>query len=220
VHLVTRNWLREKGKLIDWTEKAIIRLAEVFPDHDYVNKALWTAYLPHARHVLGLNLLNEGFKERFILLNKVGPCLLIDGSYDEAEEMLLEASKGILELLGQEHPSTLTSMANLASTFWNQGRWKEAEELEVQVMERRKRVLGQEHPSTLASMNNLSWTWKLQDREDEAMRLMTECVQALKRKLGNDHPNTKTAVETLEEWQTSKRRTPDTSSATKHFKER
>ena len=44
-------------------------------------------------------------------------------------------------VLGEEHPSTLTSMANLASTYWNQGRWKEAEELFVQVMETRKRVL-------------------------------------------------------------------------------
>ena len=29
-------------------------------------------------------------------------------------------------------------MANLASTYWNQGRWKEADELDVQVMEARK----------------------------------------------------------------------------------
>ena len=43
-------------------------------------------------------------------------------------------------------------MANLASTFWNQGWWKEAEELEMQVMETRKRVLGAEHPDTLTSM--------------------------------------------------------------------
>jgi len=30
-------------------------------------------------------------------------------------------------------------MANLACTFWNQGRWKEAEELDVHVMETEKR---------------------------------------------------------------------------------
>jgi hypothetical protein len=58
-------------------------------------------------------------------------------------------------VLGVEHPSTLTSMANLASTYSGQGRWKEAEELEVQVMETKKRVLGVEHPSTLTSMANL-----------------------------------------------------------------
>ena len=58
-------------------------------------------------------------------------------------------------VLGAEHPSTLTSMTNLASTYWNQGRWTEAEELQVQVMETIKRVLGAEHPSTLTSMANL-----------------------------------------------------------------
>ena len=42
-------------------------------------------------------------------------------------------------VLGREHPDMLTSMANLALTYGNQGRWKEAEELEVEVMEMRKR---------------------------------------------------------------------------------
>ena len=32
-----------------------------------------------------------------------------------------------VRVLGEEHPDTLSSMANLAATFWNQGRWKEAE---------------------------------------------------------------------------------------------
>ncbi|KZL79726.1 tpr domain protein, partial [Colletotrichum incanum] len=51
-------------------------------------------------------------------------------------------------------------MANLASTYWNQGRWKEAEELEVRVMEMRKRVLGDEHPDTLTSIANLASTYR------------------------------------------------------------
>ncbi|KAH7271056.1 hypothetical protein B0J15DRAFT_389638, partial [Fusarium solani] len=46
-------------------------------------------------------------------------------------------------VLGEEHPDTLTSIANLASIFRNQGRWKEAEELEVGVIETTKRVLGE-----------------------------------------------------------------------------
>lgn len=57
-------------------------------------------------------------------------------------------------VLGSEHPSTLTSMGNLESTFWNRCLWKEAEELEMQVMEMRKRV-GLEHPETLISMKTL-----------------------------------------------------------------
>ena len=62
-------------------------------------------------------------------------------------------------------------MANLASTFWNQGRWKEAEELFVQVMETRKRVLGAEHPSTLTSMANLAFGRK------NGILLMEECFR-------------------------------------------
>src|SRR5437588_738312 len=44
-------------------------------------------------------------------------------------------------VLGQEHPDTLTSMANLASTYRNQRRWKEAEELEVQVVETKRQTV-------------------------------------------------------------------------------
>ena len=39
--------------------------------------------------------------------------------------------------LGLEHSSTLTSMNNLALTFWNQDRWREAKELLVQVIRER-----------------------------------------------------------------------------------
>lgn len=67
-------------------------------------------------------------------------------------------------VLGEEHPSTLISKANLASTFSKQGRWKEAEKLEVQVTETTKRVLREEHPDTLTGMANLALTYKNQGR--------------------------------------------------------
>ncbi|KAF4631143.1 hypothetical protein G7Y89_g6995 [Cudoniella acicularis] len=74
-------------------------------------------------------------------------------------------------VLGQKHPDTLTSIANLALTYWNQGRWKEAEELNLQVIETRKRVLGQEHPDTLATIANLASTYRNQGRLKEAEEL-------------------------------------------------
>ena len=62
-------------------------------------------------------------------------------------------------VLGEEHPDTLTSIGNLASTYWDQSRWKEAESLFVQVIETRKRVLGEEHPDTLTSIGSLALTY-------------------------------------------------------------
>ena len=60
----------------------------------------------------------------------------------KAKELFVQVMETFKRVLGQEHPSTLTSMGNLASTYRNQGRWKEAEELEVQVVETGRGVLG------------------------------------------------------------------------------
>jgi Tetratricopeptide repeat len=112
---------------------------------------------------------------------------------------VMETSKTVL---GPEHPSTLTSMGNLASTFWNQGRWAEAEKLEVQMMETRKTVLGLEHPDTLTSMFNLSHTWKQQGRDDNALAMLEICVPLLNQQLGSNHPHAISATATLKNWRT------------------
>jgi hypothetical protein len=75
-------------------------------------------------------------------------------------------------VLGEEHPSTLISINNLALTYINRGRWKEAEELFMQVMETSKKVLKKEHFETLTGMANLAVTWKSRERDLEALELM------------------------------------------------
>lgn len=91
----------------------------------------------------------------------------------------LEAYIHRLDKLGQPPPihmwraaaeciRRISSIDNLASTFWNQGRWKGAEELEAQVMETRKR----EHSDTLTSMNNLVFTFKSRGRKEDAILLI------------------------------------------------
>jgi hypothetical protein len=71
-------------------------------------------------------------------------------------------------------------MANLASTYSDQGRRDEAEELQVQVMQTRTGVLGDEHPSTLLSMGNLALTYWNQGRWKEAEELQVQVMQATK----------------------------------------
>lgn len=104
-------------------------------------------------------------------------------------------------LLGEEHPHTLTSMANLALTYRLQGRWKEAQELEVAVLEIRKRVLGEEHPYTLISMNNLAFTWQWQGQNAKAINLMGECIYLQTRILGADYPDTLSSSAAFTTWQ-------------------
>ena len=54
----------------------------------------------------------------------------------EAEALGVVVMEKRKHLLGEEHPDTLTTMGNLASTYRNQGKLKEAEALEVVVMEK------------------------------------------------------------------------------------
>jgi tetratricopeptide (TPR) repeat protein len=167
VHLATRNWLRREESLAQWTLKAVTRVDEVFPDDDHKNRSVWRAYLPHARYVLDSTLIEDGVKEKQELLWKFGMCLYREGRYNEAEKSSFQVMETRKRVLGVEHPDTLTSMANLASTYGNQGRWKEAEELFIQVMETRKRVLGLE--------------WK------EALELEAQMMETSKRVLGEEH---------------------------------
>ncbi|KAI2919241.1 hypothetical protein CBS147320_8602 [Aspergillus niger] len=197
VHLATRNWLRRNQQFSLQILKTADRLSEVFPDYDHTNRQVWREYLPHA-----LSLIAEaGFRkeqEKYIdWIRKVCSCLSSDGRWKEAEELGVQVVKLRKQVLGPEHPDTLTSISNLASTYWNQGRWKKAEELIVQVLELRKQVLGLEHPDTLTSMGNLASTYMNQEQWKKAEELEVQVLELRKQVLGPEHPDTLTSMANL-----------------------
>lgn len=126
-----------------------------------------------------------------------GHIYMDSAKYEDAEylqAMVMDTRKCVL---GEGHPDTLTSMNNLASTYWKQGRWTEAEELLVTVTEAQKRLLGEERPDTIASMHNLASTYSNQGRLTEAEGLQVTATEACKRLLGEEHPNTLTSMNNL-----------------------
>ena len=131
------------------------------------------------------------------------------GRWKEAEELDVRVMETWKRVLGEGHPDTLSSIANLASTYRNQGRWKEAEELEVRVMEAMKRVLGEEHPDTLSSMANLAFTFKSQSRDEEAISLIKTCLKLWKQILGLTHPHTETSLKALNKWEDGEHKVSD-----------
>jgi hypothetical protein len=79
-------------------------------------------YLPHARYVLNSLFIKDGVKEKTELLWKFAMCLYGDGRYNEAEKSFFDVMETRKRILGIEHPDTLTSINNLASTYSDQGR--------------------------------------------------------------------------------------------------
>ncbi|KAL4911981.1 hypothetical protein BDW62DRAFT_215383 [Aspergillus aurantiobrunneus] len=187
VHLATRNWMRKEEQFPLYITKAADRLNEIFPNNNHTNRQLWREYLPHALSLLSEREFREQQKQYIDYIQNVGSCLYSDGRYNEAAKLLVQVIKTRKQVLGPEHPSTLTSMNNLASTYRNQGRWKEAEEL----------VLGPEHPDTLASMNNLASTYQNQGQWKEAEELGVQVIETRKQVLGPEHPDTLTSMANL-----------------------
>ena len=66
--------------------------------------------------------------------------------------MCAQVMETIRRVLREEHPNTLTSMANLAFTVKGQGRNEEAIKVMAECVQLQIRVLGAEHP------NMLSWS--------------------------------------------------------------
>jgi hypothetical protein len=98
----------------------------------------------------------------------------------KAEELEVQVMETRKRTLGQEHPSTLSSMNNLALTLCKQRRWMESEVLEVlevQTMETRKMVLGQEYPLTLTSIANLALKNRNRGQWKEAEELLMQMME-------------------------------------------
>jgi hypothetical protein len=76
--------------------------------------------------------------------------------YEPAEAMLPQVPRLRETVLGNKHPSILTSMNNLAEVLRDQAKYEQAEAILRRALRLRETVLGQKHPSTRASMNDLA----------------------------------------------------------------
>ena len=83
------------------------------------------------------------------------------GQWKDAEKLFMQIREVNTKWLGERHPSTLTSMANLASAWRFCGRKNDALLLIEECFELRGEVLGQEHPDTVSSFQTLT-EWRRQ----------------------------------------------------------
>ncbi|KEY72933.1 hypothetical protein S7711_10212 [Stachybotrys chartarum IBT 7711] len=164
VQFCTRTWLEGIGDAKHWSSLFLNLASAHFPSGDFETWAACRILLPHVEEIaMSTTATTEtDLENRGEILTKMSWYMLTIGEYSEAEKVAKEAVRMRQTAMGLNHPSTLISMANLASTYRNQGRWKDAEELEVQVMETSKTKLGVDHPSTLTSMANLALTFSNQ----------------------------------------------------------
>ena len=107
--------------------------------------------------------------------------------------------------LGPEHPDTLSSMANLASIYSNQGHWKEAEKMYERALEGYEKAWEPEHPSTLDTVNILGNLYADQGKLAEAEKMYLRALTGYKKLRGLSYPTTKLIGRNLSSMQSDKR---------------
>ncbi|EXK24528.1 hypothetical protein FOMG_18751 [Fusarium oxysporum f. sp. melonis 26406] len=197
VQFCTRVWISAAGNTERWRQLFLHSTSRHFPDGTFETWPICQMLLPHIEPMFGEEPPSEGLLHWASLLTNCAWYMLSIGNYGVAEDLSKKAVNTKTKVLGDEHSSTLTSMANLASIYRKQGRWKEAEELGVGAIETIKRVLGEEHPDTLTSMANLASIYRNQGRWKEAEELQLGVMETRKRVLGEEHPDTLTSMENL-----------------------
>lgn len=101
------------------------------------------------------------------------------------------------ELLGGEHPSTISMMFQLSRSFKGIGKRSEAARLDERVYETRSRVLGGAATATLQAAEQLAESYSHVGRFRDAAALEEITVAARKRSLGTKHSDTQRAQENL-----------------------
>ena len=114
------------------------------------------------------------------------------------EALELEVAVAVVEdVLGPDHPGTLTVRNNLAIAYKSVGRFGEAIDAWEELLPDCQRILGADHPDTLSVRNNLALAYKSVGRFGEAIELFEQVLAERERLLGPDHPDTLTIRNSL-----------------------
>ncbi|MBL8890613.1 MAG: CHAT domain-containing protein [Planctomycetaceae bacterium] len=108
------------------------------------------------------------------------------GPSPETEALVRESLEIQLRLLGQSHPSVISSMSNLAIVLQSLGRGAEAEPLIEEVANYYRRILPDDHPLRAISLINLAHVRKSLGRVVEAEPVLDEALAMLRRLFRDD----------------------------------
>ncbi len=109
-------------------------------------------------------------------------------------EMCLETAE---QRLGANHPSTATSLNNLAALYDSMGNYPAALPLFERALQIHEQQLGANHPSTSTSLNNLAGLYKSIGKYAEAEPLYLRALAIKEAQLGAHHPSTATSLNNL-----------------------
>ena len=127
----------------------------------------------------------------------LGVLYLAQGKPGPAEDRLIEARDGFLQLRGDAHPDTLRAVTGLGDLYQFQGKLADAERSYKQALDGFRQAVSDDDRDTLTALNNLAFLYQTQGRLAEAEPLTLEVVEKVRRLRGPEHPDTLVATNNL-----------------------
>ncbi|SFN73117.1 Tetratricopeptide repeat-containing protein [Formivibrio citricus] len=121
------------------------------------------------------------------------------GKYAAAAEVLREQLAIRERFLAPEHPSTATSINNLAALYRAMGQYAQALPLYQRALVIAEKSQGPDHPRTATSLNNLALLYDNMGQYAQALPLYQRALAIAEKTLGPDHSNTGTYLNNLAE---------------------
>ncbi|KAI1745736.1 kinesin light chain 1 [Xylaria scruposa] len=190
VRLATQNWVKMEGRVEACVNEVILRLNQVCPSPQHRSSAVWMKYLPHAHAALQFRKETSETRALILLLSRVAEGNEIIGKYDTAEQIHRETLELRHQVLGEDHPDTLTSFERLARTLRKRGKLEDAKEMQDKTLALSRKILGPNHPITLQTLNDVASTLQRQGKYEEAEHLHRETLSMATAVLGEEHPTT------------------------------
>jgi eukaryotic-like serine/threonine-protein kinase len=177
-------------------EEAVQALDRSLRDINFTNVALET--LDENIFEQALKVIDEKFESQprisAFLVQTIASTLRDLGMLHRAIEPQTRALEIHRRTLGDDHPSTLSSINNMGALLLAQGRYAEVEPYYRQSLEGARRTLGDDHPSTLISINNMGNLLLNLGKWAEAEVYFREALEGQRRTLGDEHPGTLNSI--------------------------
>lgn len=157
----------------------------------------WNVLLPHVDALIDSHRPEANPRDLWRVAEQAATYRLFQGQTGIAITQLEWVLSERQQLLGDDHPETVTSRHNLASAYQTVGRSSDAIQMHERALTDFRRLFGEEHPDTLASMNNLARAYTDAGRLAEATALHDTVVRTSLQVRGRDHPDTFTSRHNL-----------------------
>jgi len=112
------------------------------------------------------------------------------GDYKQAEQLLSDTLESQHQLLGVNHPETLSTLVDFAHNAQNLGHYNIARHRFSEALEAYKKIMGDKHPATLAAYNNLGLLLEQMGLFDDSALLLKSALNTAINTLGKTHPQT------------------------------